>query len=246
MPDDATPDVKEEIQELAKRLELVTGQRNQAKDDYQILVTENQALQQRLKALEDRLTTPAKEKRTDVDRFDDSVPSGKAGASLDPGSIASLVEAAVAKATQPIVQKFENDSKEVQLRTAQQESFNRAVELMPDLADEGSDLSKLTNQLFSQQPDLAKHQNGPVILATMAKGLLAGSRTISKTEIEKKRNAAVQRPQSRSFDDLEKPRPEQAAQYEREIVEKSEKEGTTPEDFADIFRLNLEKVRSSE
>jgi hypothetical protein len=61
----------------------------------------------------------------------------------------------------------------VRLQTAQQESFQEALEDVPDLADGRTQAGKLFNQLWAQSP-LQSDPNGPFHVAMTVRGLLAG------------------------------------------------------------------------
>lgn len=241
-----------ETQELVlKRLATLIGENKDA----------DNGLQSRLSTIEQQISSLAaaisnsggkQPSGNDSDADDNIWPQRKSKPKGD--DIAALVNAAVQDAIAPVVKKFtERDQADI-IKNQQQASFNAAVAQYPDLKDPASDLSQMADKLYQNRLDLASLPDAPMIISSMAKGILADTRAVNAEVREHKRNAAVQDTKpvgNLTLDSLseDRDRATQAKDLKEKVIEKTQQEGTQVEDFADLFRLNLEQKmaeRSSE
>lgn len=235
-----------ETQDLVlERLAQVVGEKKDS----------DHGLQSRLAAIEEQLgslssvVSNAAKPQSKSDDSDDVWPKRKQSVNKD--DIGDLIATAVAKAVQPLADSIKQDRENDTIKDAQGKSFALAVQQYPDLKDPNSELSQIADKLFNARPDLAVLADAPMVISSMAKGILADTRAVNKEVAEHKRNAAVEKPkgtgnlevQSLSED---RDRAQQAKELKEKIVEKSQDQGVTTEDYADMFRLNLEQIRAED
>jgi hypothetical protein len=179
---------------------------------------------------------------------DDVWPKRKTGGDTD---IAALVAEAVTKAVAPITEELgviKNDRVVSKVKEAQNASYNIAVQQFPDLKDPNSDLAKMAESLYQNRRDLAGLEDAPMVLASMAKGILADTRAVNEKVVQQKKDAAVTSPNpstalNATMLSEDRDRATQARELKEKLVEKSHQEGIGTEGLADMFRLNLEQIR---
>lgn len=236
-----------ETQELVlKRLAGIIGE---AKDNDHGLQTRLADMEQQLQALAASITATPK-KRQGGDDPDEIWPKRKSNGNSD--DVGALVSAAIKEAIAPISEEmaqYKKDREASKVTDAQRQSYSIAAQQYPDLQDPNSELSKIADKLFQSRPDLAILPDAPMVISSMAKGILADTRTVNKEVEQHKRNAAVNKPNATGNLDVaqlseDRDRATQAKELKDKLIEKSQAEGSSTEDFADLFRLNLEQIRS--
>lgn len=238
-PQDTGPD-------LQSRVAALIGQRNAATDALSQLTNENQDLRTRLRAVEERLSgTPARTEPTAAPLSGDG---GRKPDSQGSPDIAALVRDQVSQAIKPLVDEIAADKATHQKRQAQGKSFQTAAALMPDLMDGQSELSQLTDRILQERSDIAQLDDAPLMAAYAALGVLQGAQKAERKVAEAKRTAAIRPTHAQSR--LERAAADsgpgaKAQELEQKLVEQTQTEGAGVEDFSDLFRLNLEKLRSN-
>lgn len=211
---------------------------------------DDHGLQERLAAIERQLgevakiglQTPAPQSGSKDP--DDVWPKRKGSNDVDIGEI---VAAAVAGAMEPIKDELSVMKKSREgdlLVTQQQNSFNIAAQQYPDLKDPNSELSKVADQLFKSRGDLANLADAPMVISSMAKGILADARQVQAGVVDQKRKAAIEKPSGnlsvQALSD-DRDRASQAKELKEKLLDQAQQEGINSEGFADLFRLNLEE-----
>jgi hypothetical protein len=235
-----------ETQELVlKRLAGIIGE---TKDNDHGLQTRLADIEQQLQALAASITATPK-KRQSGDDSDDPWPKRKSNGNSE--DVGALVSAAIKEAIAPISEEmaaYKQDREASKVTDAQRQSYNIAAQQYPDLKDANSELSKIADKLFQSRPDLAALPDAPMVISSMAKGILADTRAVTKEVTQQKRDAAVTKPNASGNLDInqlseDRDRVTQAKELKEKLIEKSQAEGSSTEDLADLFRLNLEQIR---
>jgi hypothetical protein len=232
------------------RIAAIVGQRNQAQGQVTSLQTENAVLAEKLASLEQKISQvqtnmvsePSSEQRLDRLLAADQTISaeGKPTARAKDGpDIAALVAAAVSKAISPITEKIDKAEQQSVLKTQHNVSFSKAVELVPELLDKDSEVSKTAERLWQGRPDIANLPDAPLVFAQIAKGIVADVRKVDKTVTDRKRQAAVQSPAPASRVVTE-PSVQQELQAKGEEVTKDVLgKSAGVNDLANMFRVAL-------
>jgi hypothetical protein len=232
------------------RIAAIVGQRNQAQGQVTNLQTENATLAQKVASLEARITDIQSARTTEppagnIDHLlasDAGAPTGRRPSQSTGGQdIAALVEAAVSKAVKPINDRFDKAEDNASLKTKQNASFAQAVELVPDLMDKGSDVAKTAERIWAGRPDLAQLADAPLVIAQIAKGIIADARKADKVTVDRKKQAAVQSPRSPTPRSLGPDSHQELQTAGEEVTERVMQKSAGTTDLADMFRVQLGK-----
>lgn len=250
MPDDPTPKTEETPtqSDAQQRINSLIKKTSDQESQLEAIVRQNQALQQQLAATTERIsqleTSPTPDAGSDpfADMFA-SATSGKAKRSQQTPSgkdLANFLESAVQKAIAPIVQKEEARQAEEQLRLQQQQAFQEALKLVPELAEEESEVSKAFNEILAGAPDLMQSPTGPKWAATTAAWAVAGARREEKNLDTLKRAANISRPSKGAPRDTEAfDSPEKVSALKEKLVEAGTQAGWSDEQANDYVALKL-------
>lgn len=246
-PNTPTPPIEE-------RIAALVGQRDDASAKSAQLAQNNQALQQQIDALTKQVQTFAQQSALPSDgdlvtqllREAEAPPRSEASpkkTTLSADDIARVVKASVEASLQPIQERIAEDQQTQQLRSAQARSFNVAAGQMPDLLERESELSQLTERLFTERADLANLPDAPLLLATVAKGILADAKKVDKVVDARKRQAAVNRPPSQiDLFSQDTDRAQEASELKKQLMEEGATKGLSHAGIADLFRTKLTEI----
>lgn len=165
-----------------------------------------------------------------------STPSGDKNADL-----IAVIEQAVAKRLEPVVQRFDQKAEEDLLLSKQRASMNDAVRVLPELRDTSSKEYEVWSQLLNGRPDLQKLQDAPYLAAELTRSLTADMRLKDKVEGHKKQQATAQPSAVKlGSDRFRAPNTqEEAGELARELAKEGETKGWTQGDMADYIALQF-------
>ena len=115
----------------------------------------------------------------------------------DTSRLDELVQSAVSKALEPILEEGRQRNESRQFATQQQLSFEKAAKDMPGLRNAESQEFQLFEQLFNNRKEFLESSDGPQLAAEVVRGILSDARREQKDTEQRKTNAAVVQPRSR-------------------------------------------------
>lgn len=173
-------------------------------------------------------------------------PSASGRATAPSGAdLAQLIKATVKEVVAPL---YEQQSRENQVReiiNAHNDSMREAVEEYPELSDGTSELRKVFNELFNSTPELNPVKNKPMLVATMARGLLADARRVEQKEAARKRAASVITPTPAATDVSGADRASISSTAKKAIEDAKERMRGGTGDFKDYKLLRLAQSRAA-
>jgi hypothetical protein len=183
---------------IQERINKLVRQRNEKSEENSRLLQEIAALRDSIGGLKDRVALPNSSAAppANVGFNADPWAGGRAepqGAQT-PGDIAGIVEAAIAKAVAPLYQKAAVDQASTERRGQHEVAFQEAARDYPELLTPTSELRQVFNALYDNRPDVAQLPDAPLIIANMARGILADQRRGEQRVAADKRAAAVHVP----------------------------------------------------
>jgi len=195
MTEENTPNENEQQQQqqesgknkIEERINQLYGQKKEAEEYSATLQTENQNLRTQMLELQETVNN-LKEKVGDVQapptgNTRQEKTDGNAG-NLDADGIRKVVEETVGNV---LSQRDQNVQKADQLRQSHVKSWQQAVNEMPGLKDQNSDLYKTAQRIWERDAELQRSGAGPYKAAVMARGFI-GSDNVSQEQL----NSATQ------------------------------------------------------
>lgn len=92
---------------------------------------------------------------------------------------------AVKEAVGPVISGLRQERAVDQLRSAQRQSFERAISEIPDLANPQSDLYRAADQILSSMPKLQVLPNAPELAAFIARGLIGSAAPTQPSPVQR-------------------------------------------------------------
>jgi hypothetical protein len=137
-------------------------------------------------------------------------------------------------------------TEEDMLKTAQQDSFVRASQVVPKLADRNSDEFQLFAQIFNNRPELNTTPDGPELTVEIVKSLMADRRSADRQTDQRKTDASVRSPQSVAANYSKPGDFNQAMEAKQKLLDKGKTQGFSNDEFEDFIRLSLATSRKPE
>lgn len=156
-----------------------------------------------------------------------------------------LITDTVQQAIAPVIQQTQESAAAQQLTQQHTQSFNRAIQGFPELADANSSQRQLFNKLFDGRGDIAALPDAPAIVAEMVRGLTAGQAAEIKDTTIRKQQASAQPPAAGRHDILGQApgNLEKLKELKGQLQQKAETTGLEPGGFVDLVKAALtEKV----
>lgn len=162
MPGEPTPAPSE----MEQRIAALVSARDSAVTQAEQIAQQNQLLASRLANLENTITTLA------APRQPASPPKDAGRPATGGDDIVSVVRAIVQEAIDPLVKTVNKTAAESELSKKHSASYQRAVADNPDLQNPESALYRVSQELWAKRPDLTKLDDAPLVIATMARGIV--------------------------------------------------------------------------
>lgn len=235
---------------IEDRIAAIIGQRNSAQGEAEQLRTQNQELGSRLTSLEATIrgliggqTAPREPAAGDLSTLATSgTPKPASTARAQSDDMAGLVQDAVSKALQPIYERFAANDKQAALNISHQRSYNEAVNLLPDLIDRESELSKAASRILESRADLLQLPDAPMLVAQIAKGIISDQRRSDKQTTDRKRQAAIPSQTTRVTPNLlQTTEGDGLKEYADRVTSEILSREATTTDLGNMFRAELSK-----
>lgn len=233
----AAPTAEDRINALLAKSEQATAQAEST-------AAANALLTARLARLENTITSIAQPRSSEA-------PPKAASTSQSAGSvdIAELVRGIVNEAITPLVEDKKAQAERDQRAAKHQVAWTQAVRENPELNDPASPLRAAAERLWQGKPELQALDDAPLIVAHLARSVLAEARATENQKTEVKRTAGVAKPtpitQRTQFTASDADRA--IADVRESAAEEGVASGAGPRTFQQMFRASLtEQLRNAE
>lgn len=164
-----------------------------------------------------------------------------------------MIEQAVGRALQPLVEREQARAQEESLRMQQVQSFNEATEFLPNLAEPGSVEQRLFDEILAAQPELQKLPSAPVLVGNMIAGILGSGATPHVPTEDRKRAASPPTPGfdlSRRLNDVDSSDGKKQASRNQaaidELTQKGNRGGLQPDELQTLIGLKMGRANIAE
>lgn len=250
MPDEPKTD-KTDTQQ---RIDALIKQTNDQSVQLESAAQQNAALTQQLAAVNERIaqleSRPAPDAGPDpFAAYFEAASSKRSAKPAAPTSqdFAKLVQGSIDNALKPLIEREQARTAQEDLARKQRASFEKALQLVPELADEDSDVSKAFNEVLRGNPDLQSQPDGVLYAGIMADWATKGARKEDKALHEMKAAANISRPSKGAPRETEAiATPEKAEALKNKLVEAGEQAGWNEQQQADYVGLKMLQAMQAE
>lgn len=176
-PQNQDQDQNQNKNKIEERINTLYGQKKEAEESAANLEAENQNLRTQMLELQEtvnNLKESVNTSQTDpAGKITPDNTDGNAG-NLDADGIRKVVEETVGNV---LNQRDSNVKKVEQLKQAHVNSWQQAVNQMPELKDQNSDLYQAAQRIWEKDAELKKSETGPFKAAVMARGFIGSNDT---------------------------------------------------------------------
>lgn len=237
--------------ENQKRLDFLTKKNSNQEQQIAALLAGNQSRDTQIATLMEKINTlESAAGRPDAggDPFDAVLKGAtSSGKPKQPAGedIASLIRAEIGAALKPIVERDAQREKQDKLARVQEQVFDHACTLIPELADDKSNAKTAFNQIMAANQELFELESGPLWAAIAAGWTSQGARKVEKDLDTAKQAAKINRPGLGTPKTITPTQKEELKQVTQELAAKAEG-GWSLQDESDYFHAKIAEAVSQQ
>jgi hypothetical protein len=184
-----TSDVQQRIDALVKRQSETQNNLQAANTQNEQLLQQVLQLSQKVDSLQGAPAQPAGPTQSDPLADFLAAPKPAKTASPAPNDFANVLRQVVQQEIAPVVNEIKGAREQDALRQSQEQAFDSASKVYPDLLQQNSELRQVFNQVWDGRTDLHGIPDAPHLVANIAQGIVSTSRRTDR-EVEGRKQAA--------------------------------------------------------